>query len=721
MADPFTGAPTSTAPYTTDPFIAGLLNENFTRWGNGSDTTLSYSFPWTTSGTAQWGTDYGNGELEATSYFGLNSTQMAAVDNALSAWSDVIDVDFVKTYETDTSVGDLRFAFTSSREGEDAWGWAYYPSDYWPSGGDVWINTDYASETDWSKSSYNFFSLLHEIGHALGLEHPFNSSDGDSYSSAYDTRNSTVMSYTNPENVWAWDSSTKQGIWTIQSPMVYDILAAQHMYGANWEHNAGNNIYTFDPTEEVRKTIWDGGGQDTFDFSNFALDLAVDLTPGSYSDVPVPGWDATQNIGIAFEAFIETVIGGSGNDDLSGNSVGNTLAGGAGNDTLAGGGGSDTFSFSGLFGADTISDFSVGEDSVALLGSDGLELKGISNLLNIKTTPDGDARIIADISDEGISGSITLLGVTADAAEGIFATLGETIIGTSAGDILNGSSGADLIESKAGDDTVEGSKGDDKIDGGTGRDTVIYSGNQTSYTLTLGPTSTSLTDRRTDGSGTDTLIDMEFLDFDTDLLGGPFDLTTFGGTDELSAPEFESFIELYIAYFNRAPDAVGLNFWGTAFATGTTLEDMATLFIDQDETLAAYPAGTTNEEFANTVYGNVLGRTPDAAGFDFWVGQLDSDNVSRDQFILEVLRGVKDGTPDRGYLDDKVDLGAYFAVHKGMSNTENAASAIDLFDAAGVDAAVAAIDGYYADAQDSDTGEFLMPVVGVLDDPFHLA
>jgi Ca2+-binding RTX toxin-like protein len=503
--------------------------------------------------------------------------------------------------------------------------------------------------------------------------------------------------------------------------MVYDILAAQHMYGANWEHNSGNNIYTFDPTEEVRKTIWDGGGQDTFDFSSFALDLAVDLTPGSYSDAPIPGWDAAQNIGIAFEAFIESVIGGSGNDDLSGNSVDNTLAGGAGNDTLAGGGGSDTFSFSGLFGADTISDFSVGEDAVALLGSDGRDLKGISNLLNIETTPDGDARITADISDEGISGSITLLGITADAAEGIFATLGETIIGTSAGDILNGTSGADLIEAKAGDDTVEGSQGDDKIDGGTGRDTVIYSGNQTSYTLTLGPTSASLTDRRTDGSGTDTLIDMEFLDFDTDLLGGPFDLTTFGGTAELSAPEFESFIELYIAYFNRAPDAIGLNFWGTAFATGTTLEDMASLFIDQDETRAAYPAGTSNEDFATTVYDNVLGRTPDAVGFNFWVAHLDSGNVSRDQFILEVLRGVKPGTSDKTYLDNKIDLGAHFAVHKGMSDADHAATAIDLFDTAGMDTALAAIDGYYAEAQDPDTGEFLMPVIGVLDDPFHTA
>ena len=188
----------------------------------------------------------------------------------------------------------------------------------------------------------------------------------------------------------------------------------------------------------------------------------------------------------------------------------------------------------------------------------------------------------------------------------------------------------------------------------------------------------------------------------------------------MSDENFETFIELYIAYFNRAPDAVGLNFWGTAFANGASLEEMATLFIDQDETSAAYPAGTSNSVFAETVYNNVLGRTPDQLGFDFWINQLDSGNVSRDQFILEVLRGVQPGTPDKGYLDSKVDIGAYFAVNKGMSDVDNASAALELFNGseASIDAAVTAIDGYYADALDPTNGEFLMQVVGVLDDPF---
>lgn len=293
--------------------------------------------------------------------------------------------------------------------------------------------------------------------------------------------------------------------------------------------------------------------------------------------------------------------------------------------------------------------------------------------------------------------------------------------------------GNDQVIGNSFNDRIYGFSGDDVLFGGGGTDTAAYFGDQTSYTLTLSPNSTTVFDRRADGDGTDQLIDFELLDFRTDLLGGPFDLTKFGGPTGLAQQDFESFIELYIAYFNRAPDAIGLNFWGTAFANGLTLEQMAAEFGPQEETQVAYPPGTSNEVFATTVYNNVLGRTPDQAGIDFWVGQLDAGNVSRDQFILQVLQGAKSELKpelgpefvgqqlnDRAYLENKIDIGAYFAVHKGMSNVENAAAAMSLFDGTldSITNAVSAIDGYYADALSPTDGEFLMQLVGVLDDPF---
>ena len=75
---------------------------------------------------------------------------------------------------------------------------------------------------------------------------------------------------------------------------------------------------------------------------------------------------------------------------------------------------------------------------------------------------------------------------------------------------------------------------------------------------------------------------------------------------------------------------------------------------------------------------------------------------------------------DRQYLSDKIDIGAYFAVIKGMSDVTDASAAMELFDgsAASIGQAVTAIDAFYADALDPDEGAFLMPLVGVLDDPF---
>jgi len=276
---------------------------------------------------------------------------------------------------------------------------------------------------------------------------------------------------------------------------------------------------------------------------------------------------------------------------------------------------------------------------------------------------------------------------------------------------------------------------EDIILGGGGSDVAVFSGDQVSFTLTVGPTFTSISDRRENQNGNDRLSDVEFLDFDTNLTGSSFDLRKFTGTQGLSELEFESFIELYIAYFNRAPDALGLNFWGTAFANGMSLEEIATRFIDQDETRATYPSTMTNTDFATAVYNNVLGRVPDQDGFNFWVKVLDEGSLGRDQFILSVLGGAKtqpgadasaafiaQQLADRTYLENKIDIGAYFSVHKGMSDVNEANYVMSLFDGtdAGVSNAVDAINIFHQNALHPDNGDFLMPIVGILNDPFTL-
>jgi hypothetical protein len=307
----------------------------------------------------------------------------------------------------------------------------------------------------------------------------------------------------------------------------------------------------------------------------------------------------------------------------------------------------------------------------------------------------------------------------------------DTLIGDVGYDSLFGGMGDDQLDGGAQDDVLIGGKGNDIIEGGSGtNDAASFAGEMDRYTLQISESSIVVQDRRADGDGIDTLTGIETLLFAADH---SLNLTKLQGIASLDEPEIRSFIELYIAYFNRAPDATGLAFWGTAFAEGFSLSAIAGLFIDQDETRATYPEGQSNEEFATAVYSNVLGRIPDQIGFEFWVGALNGYGVARDQFILSVLGGAKVDPPadssqafidqqlaDRAYLITKTDIGAYFSVHKGMSEVSDASTAMALYDgtSASVTAAVDAIDGFYADALDADNGDLLVQLVGVLDDPF---
>jgi len=287
-----------------------------------------------------------------------------------------------------------------------------------------------------------------------------------------------------------------------------------------------------------------------------------------------------------------------------------------------------------------------------------------------------------------------------------------------------------------GNDIFTAQAGDDVINGMNGIDVLNLSGVQSQYTLTLSTGNIVLTDRVSGRDGTDMLINIERLDFETggaNFSNGVFEIDTFDGIADLDAAEFAQIVELYIAYFDRAPDALGLAFWGNAYADGLSLEDMAALFIDQNETRVTYPNDMSNSDFATAVYENVLGRVPDAAGFNFWVDLLDAGSVERDTFILSVLDGAKAAIPagssvafvsqvleDRQYLSDKADIGAYFAVHKGLSDVDDAAQAMALFDGSqgSIQDAVDAIDAHYANALSTGSGDFLLPLVGVLNDPF---
>jgi hypothetical protein len=297
---------------------------------------------------------------------------------------------------------------------------------------------------------------------------------------------------------------------------------------------------------------------------------------------------------------------------------------------------------------------------------------------------------------------------------------------------IEGTSGSDEIIGTDEDDVIIGYEGDDYINGGLGVDTARFSGSSNSYTITIDSSAVKIIDR-TPGNitGIDTLEDIEILEFSGDekLIS----LEIISGITKVSEEDVLNIVELYISYFNRAPDAIGLNFWITQFSNGVEINEIARLFNTQDEVRSLYPEGTSNKDFVAKIYDNILGRTPDEDGFNFWVSALDSGAVPRDQFILNILQGVRSEIKaengeefvaqkiaDQKYLEDKVDIGAYYSLILGLSNVDSASIAMSMYsgDNESLSATREYINSIYEDYTHPRTGEFIIEVVGIINDPF---
>ncbi|PRY76725.1 DUF4214 domain-containing protein [Marivita geojedonensis] len=278
-----------------------------------------------------------------------------------------------------------------------------------------------------------------------------------------------------------------------------------------------------------------------------------------------------------------------------------------------------------------------------------------------------------------------------------------------------------------GDDRLTVTGNQTLFDGGPGTDTLVLDGAQSSYTVRFARDMVVVEDRF--AGETLTLLNMEHIDFQSEV--APFEadglsIDMFDGMAQLDAASMAALTELYVAYFNRAPDAVGLFFWGDQLAGGMSLNQIAAYFFDQPETRALYGAAEDMTVFVTSVYQNVLGRDPDAAGMAYWLDLLESDSaVTPPVFIQAILAGAKaeTGSPaDAAYLADKVVLGGHFAITRGMSDVADAILVMQEFDGtnAGLQAGLMQSNAAYTDIMEGTEDGFLMQLVGLSDAPLSL-
>lgn len=301
-----------------------------TKWGGalGTGVTVTYSFP---QGSAFWDTPY----LEGTRWYSLEDYQMAGARDALASWSAVANIRFQEVAENSSGdVGEIRFAFSDYVDSDSA-AHAYLPSDD-PAAGDIWFNIE-DGYTEPAPGSYFYNTMIHEIGHAIGLAHSF---DGEGVAPEYDNYFYTVMSYT--ASPWSEDGDNYASFYPT-TPMYLDILALQAIYGAPLATNAGNTTYTFNDAYYF-ETIVDTGGTDTIVYAGTDT-CSIDLREGEFSELSRPiefsSVSSRSTVSIGPGTVIENARGGARNDEIWGNGVKNKLFGNAGRDTIKGGGGND--------------------------------------------------------------------------------------------------------------------------------------------------------------------------------------------------------------------------------------------------------------------------------------------------------------------------------------------------------------------------------------------
>ena len=203
----------------------------------------------------------------------------------------------------------------------------------------------------------------------------------------------------------------------------------------------------------------------------------------------------------------------------------------------------------------------------------------------------------------------------------------DVLLGSPGNDVLLGYAGSDQASGGAGNDRLEGGPGNDRLAGGPGDDTLSGGdGIDTAATGALRRQATvstpTVAGALTGPEGADALLSIEAVRF--------ADGTEYFGPDSSGAGVHR----LYLAALGRAADPTSLGAWSAALEAGVTSAKAAAATLIGSAEFARRHGAPDNAGFVALLYENALGRAPDAAGLDTWVGGLNSGALTRPDVAL---------------------------------------------------------------------------------------
>jgi len=354
----------------------------------------------------------------------INSSSVAynnAIKNALQEFSNVGQITFIET-----SASSVDFTFGLSSIDSNTLGITYFNSIFPIGDISIDLSSDFFTDADFAINEAGYETIIHEIGHGLGLAHPDgNGLWGTPLSASFNTLDFTLMvpfsDDLGPVTTALGSPSTLQ---------FADMATIQWMYGANNNYKSGNDVYTFN--SKSVSTLWDAGGIDEINAFSSQSSVTINLNDGSSGENSRIG-DAAFWIGP--NVVIENVIGGQSSDEITGNEAANILKGFNGNDVIHGNDGDDFINGN--------------KDNDVVYGDFGNDTVRGGKQLDTVFGGSGDDFVAGDRSDDQVFGG-----------------LGH--------DYIRGGKDNDNVFGESGNDTIYGDKGNDSIYGGTGNDIFVF-------------------------------------------------------------------------------------------------------------------------------------------------------------------------------------------------------------------------------------------------------